>query len=229
MMATFQNLIDDIQTDLRDPNALTWSEAEIKSLINLGIQHVEGVYPKEIVKEYSYTAPLISNGLKTVDISTTTNTAGGDKFLTIFRIDVFGSSSGNRTGYLESIVTSTGDGANSGWEIHGGILYFPPGYTIVSPAVLRVYGYGTYNICASGVSASAVTVDLDTAAENAVKVFVQSEALYRLVGDRASFQQWQVSSGATDVTPIGMNQLAFSARQRWKDELRRIRRMRRVS
>jgi len=228
-MATFQNLIDDIQTDLRDSNALTWSEAEIKSLINLGIQHVEGVYPKEIVKEYSYTAPSISNGLKTVDISTTTNTAGGDKFLTIFRIDVFGSSSGNRTGYLESIVTSTGDGANSGWELHGWILYFPPGYTIVSPAVLRVYGYGTYNTCASGVSASAVTVDLDTAAENAVKVFVQSEALYRLVGDRASFQQWQVSSGATDVTPIGMNQLAFSARQRWKDELRRIRRMRRVS
>ena len=228
-MATFQNLIDDIQTDLRDQNALTWSEAEIKSLINLGIQHVEGVYPKEIAREYTYTAPSISNGLKTVDISTTSNTAGGDKFLTVFRIDVFGNSSGNRTGYLESIVTSTGDGANSGWELHGGTLYFPPGYTIVSPAVLRVYGYGTYNICASGVSASAVTVDLDTTAENAVKVFVQSEALYRLVGDRASFQQWQVSSGATDVTPIGMNQLAFSARQRWKDELRRIRRMRRVS
>ena len=99
----------------------------------------------------------------------------------------------------------------------------------ISPSILRIYGYGTYNICASGVSASAVTVDLDSAAEYAVRVFVQSEALYRLVNDRAAFQQWQVSSGATDVTPLGMNQLAFSARSRWKDELRRIRRMRRLS
>ena len=229
MMATFQNLIDEIQVDLRDPNALTWSEAEIKGLINLGIQHVEGVYPKEIVKEYNYTSPSISNGLKTVDISTTTNTAGGDRFLSVFRIDVFGGSVGARTGYLESIVSSVGEGANSGWELHGGVLYLAPGYTLASPSVLRVYGYGTYNICGSGVSASAVTVDLDTSAENAVKVFAQSEALYRLVGDRAAFQQWQVSSGATDVSPIGMNQLAFSARQRWKDELRRIRRLRRVA
>ena len=228
-MATFQKLLDDIQTDLRDPNAVTWSEAELKSLVNLGIQHIEGVYPKEIVKEYNYTAPSISNGLKTVDISTTTNTAGGDRFLSIFRIDVFGSSEGARTGYLESIVSSVGEGANSGWELHGGILYLAPGYTIASPSVLRVYGYGTYNVCASSVSASAVTLDLDTTAENAVKVFVQSEALYRLVGDRASFQQWQVNSNATDITPIGMNQLAFSARQRWKDELRRIRRLRRVA
>lgn len=228
-MATFQDLVDAIQVELRDTNAVTWSEAEIVSLANLGIQHVQSVYPKEIVREVQWTNPSISNGLKSVDISTTTNTAGGDKFLSIFRIDVFGNSSGSRTGFHETIVTSSGEGANSGWDFHGGILYFPPAYTIISPAILRIYGYGTYNICASGVSASAVTVDLDSAAEYAVRVFVQSEALYRLVNDRAAFQQWQVSSGATDVTPLGMNQLAFSARSRWKDEFRRIRRMRRLS
>ncbi len=228
-MATFQDLVDAIQVELRDTSAVTWSEAEIISLANLGIQHVQSVYPKEIVKEVPWTNPAISNGLKSVDISTTTNTAGGDKFLSLFRIDVFGNSSGSRTGFHETIVTSSGEGANSGWDFHGGILYFPPGYTIISPAILRIYGYGTYNICASGVSASSVTVDLDSAAEYAVRVFVQSEALYRLDNDRAAFQQWQVSSGATDVTPLGMNQLAFSARSRWKDEFRRIRRMRRLS
>jgi len=228
-MATFQDLVDAIQVELRDTSAVTWSEAEIISLANLGIQHVQSVYPKEIVKEVPWTNPAISNGLKSVDISTTTNTAGGDKFLSLFRIDVFGNSSGSRTGFHETIVTSSGEGANSGWDFHGGILYFPPGYTIISPAILRIYGYGTYNICASGVSASSVTVDLDSAGEYAVRVFVQSEALYRLDNDRAAFQQWQVSSGATDVTPLGMNQLAFSARSRWKDEFRRIRRMRRLS
>lgn len=228
-MATFQTIIDDIQVELRDQNAITWSEAELQSLLNLGIQHVQSVYPKEIVKEVSWTNPSISNGLKSVDISTTTNTAGGDKFLSVYRIDVYGSSSGTRTGYRESLLTGNGEGPNSGWEIHGGVLYFPPSYTTESPAVLRLYGYGTYNICASGVSASAVTFDLDSQAEYAVKVFVQSEALYRLVNDRASFQQWQVTSGATDVSPIGMNQLAFSARTRWKDEFRRIRRLRKVA
>jgi hypothetical protein len=228
-MATFQELIDDIQVDLRDTNALTWSEAEIKSLLNLGIKHIESVYPKEIVKEYTWTNPSISNGLKSVDISTTTNTAGGDKFRSVYRIDVYGNTAGTRTQFLDSLRSGTGDGPDSGWETHGGVLYFAPGYTLPSPATLRVYGYGSYNICASGVSASAVSVDMDDDASNAVKIFVQSEALFRLVNDRATFQQWQVTSGATDVTPIGMNQLAFSSRQRWKDELRRIRRMRKVS
>jgi hypothetical protein len=228
-MATFQTIIDEIQVELRDSNAITWSHSELKSLLNLGIQHVQSVYPKEIVKEVNWTNPSISNGLKSVDISTTTNTAGGDKFLSVYRIDVYGSSSSTRTGYRESLITGNGEGPNSGWEMHAGILYFPPSYTTESPAVLRLYGYGTYNICASGVSSSAVTFDLDSQAEYAVKVFVQSEALYRLVNDRASFQQWQVTSGATDVSPIGMNQLAFSARTRWKDEFRRIRRLRKVS
>lgn len=227
-MATFQDLIDDIQVDLRDPNALTWSEAEIKSLLNLGIKHIESVYPKEIVKEYAWTNPSISNGLKSVDISTTTNTAGGDKFRSVYRIDVYGSTSGTRTGFLDSLKSGNGEGPNSGWEVHGGVLYFAPTYTLPDPAVLRIYGYGTYNICATSVSATSVTVDLDDDASNAVKIFVQSEALFRLVNDRAAFQQWQVSSNATDVTPLGMNQLAFSSRQRWKDELRRIRRMRKV-
>lgn len=227
-MATFQDLIDEIQVDLRDPNALTWSESEIKSLLNLGIKHIESVYPKEIVKEYAWTTPAISNGLKSVDISVTTNTAGGDKFRSIYRIDVYGSTNGTRTAFLDSLKTGNGEGPDSGWEIHGGILYLAPGYTLPSPAVLRIYGYGTYNICSTSTSASAVTVDMDDDASNAVRIFVQSEALFRLVNDRASFQQWQVASGASDVTPMGMNQIAFASRQRWKDELRRIRRMRKV-
>ena len=62
-MATFQDLVDAIQVELRDTSAVTWSEAEIISLANLGIQHVQSVYPKEIVKEVPWTNPAISNGL----------------------------------------------------------------------------------------------------------------------------------------------------------------------
>ncbi len=44
-----------------------------------------------------------------------------------------------------------------------------------------------------------------------------------LMYDRAQFQQWQVTAGNTDVTALGLNNLALAAQQRWRQEKARIR------
>jgi hypothetical protein len=61
-----------------------------------------------------------------------------------------------------------------------------------------------------------------------VKVFVAAEALSMLMFDRAQFQQWTVVGGNTDVTALGLNNLAGAAQARWRMEKTRIRTIRRL-
>ncbi len=134
------------------------------------------------------------------------------------RIDVYDDGSK----YVETVYPTLGYGANSGWEIHAGKVFFPPHYRFTSDTgTFRVFGYGAWTPITIGTSSS--TTDLDTRAQYAVKVFVEAEALTMLMYDRAQFQQWQVTAGNTDVTALGLNNLALAAQQRWRQEKARIR------
>jgi hypothetical protein len=137
--------------------------------------------------------------------------------------------------FSETLRPTFGEGADSGWELHANILFFPPHYTLNQTGTLRVFGYGewgqisaTYTTAGAAVSPSSVTTDLNTRAANAVKVFVQAEALTSLTFDRAQFQQWQLGAGNTDVSALGMNNLAMAAQQRWRIEKQRIRTFRKM-
>jgi hypothetical protein len=127
--------------------------------------------------------------------------------------------------YRETVRPSSGDGPDSGWETHGGILYLPTRYTLaVGTGTLNVVGYGPWTQINTSQTSS--VTNLDTTAQNAVKVFVEAEALTMLTFDRAQYQQWQVSSGSSDISALGMNNLALAAQQRWRQEKNRIRRFR---
>lgn len=127
--------------------------------------------------------------------------------------------------YRETVRPSSGDGPDSGWETHGGILYLPTRYTLaVGTGTLNVVGYGPWTQINTAQTSS--VTNLDTTAQNAVKVFVEAEALTMLTFDRAQYQQWQVSSGSSDISALGMNNLALAAQQRWRQEKNRIRRFR---
>jgi hypothetical protein len=127
--------------------------------------------------------------------------------------------------YRETVRPSSGDGPDSGWETHGGILYLPTRYTLaVGTGTLNVVGYGPWTQINTAQTSS--ITNLDTTAQNAVKVFVEAEALTMLTFDRAQYQQWQVSSGSSDISALGMNNLALAAQQRWRQEKNRIRRFR---
>jgi hypothetical protein len=89
---------------------------------------------------------------------------------------------------------------------------------------LKIWGYKRYTL----LNDDSTTSDLTDQLKNAVKIYVQAEALQRLMVDRADFQQWQIASGSSDMTISELSVLASSARTRWRSEQQRIRRMRQL-
>lgn len=208
MSVTFSTLLTSLRRTLRDENSTTWTDNQLGELINQGIDAIGTVYPKEVIETVAYTQP-IQGAINSVALSTVTWP---------IRIDVYDDGSK----YVETVYPTLGYGANSGWEIHAGKVFFPPHYRFTSDTgTFRVFGYGAWAPITIGTSSS--TTDLDTRAQYAVKVFVEAEALTMLMYDRAQFQQWQVTAGNTDVTALGLNNLALAAQQRWRQEKARIR------
>lgn len=211
MSTTFSSLLTSLRLSLRDPNGTTWSDAQIGELINRGIDAIGGVYPSETIDSVAFTQP-INGSVFTVAL---TNVSWP------IRVDVYD----NDAKYRETVYPANGEGPDSGWEIHAGILYLPTRYTLaVGQGTLKIFGYGDWTQINTAQTSS--ITNLDVTAANAVKVFVEAESLSMLTFDRAQFQQWQVGSGNSDVTALGMNNLAMSAQQRWRQEKNRIRRFR---
>jgi hypothetical protein len=207
---TLSALRTSVRADLRDPNGATWSDTEINDLINSGIDWVNGFYPKEAIQVTAYTQP-ISGELFSVAL-TSVNWP--------FRVDVF-----TTTGqYRETLWPSSGDGPDSGWDVHNSIIFFPPHYVLPDTGTLRIYGYSGFVQLSSNTS----TTDMDTSAISSVRVWTQAEAFNRLLSDRVAFQQWQVQSGNSDVSALSMNQIALSNQARVRREEARLRRIRRL-
>jgi hypothetical protein len=211
MSTTFSSLLTSLRLSLRDPNGTTWSDGQLGELINRGIDAIGDVYQSEAIQSTAFTQP-VSGSVFSVALTTVTWPV---------RVDVYDGSGK----YRETVRPSSGDGPDSGWETHGGILYLPTRYTLaVGTGTLNIVGYGPWTQINTAQTSSAT--NLDTTAQNAVKVYVEAEALTMLTFDRAQYQQWQVSSGSSDISALGMNNLALAAQQRWRQEKNRIRRFR---
>lgn len=210
MAETLSSIRTMVRRDLRDPNGATWSDSEVSDLINSGIDWLNGFYPKEAIQTVSFTQP-VSGSVFSVALSDVN---------WVFRVDAY--DAGGK--FKETVLPTTSDGPNSGWETHNGIIFFPPHYTLSSPGTLRIFGYSTF----IQLSADSTTTDLDSSGINAVRVWAQAEAFSRLLSDRVSFQQWQVQSGNSDVSALSMNQIALSNQQRVRREETRLRKMRRI-
>jgi hypothetical protein len=202
-LATFVSLVSE---ELRDTIHATWTTAELTDLVNQGIDALADFFPKEVMQ----TVGTVSAGVYSYPITGMTN---------IYRIDIY-SSAGS---YKQTLVSGIG-GPNTGWELHGGVLYLPPSYLFTAGDTLRAWGYGRY----IQLAVSSSTTDLDSTGIWAVVVFCQAEAFGRMMFDRAQFQQWQSSSNNSDITALALAQLAGSARARWRDEQRRLRRLRKT-
>jgi len=211
MSTTFSSLLTSLRLSLRDPNGTTWSDGQLGELINRGIDAIGDVYQSEVIQSTAFTQP-VSGSVFSVALSTVTWPV---------RVDVYD----NSGKYRETVRPSSGDGPDSGWETHGEILYLPTRYVLaVGTGTLNIVGYGPWTQINTAQTSS--ITNLDTTAQNAVKVFVEAEALTMLTFDRAQYQQWQVSSGSSDISALGMNNLALAAQQRWRQEKNRIRRFR---
>jgi hypothetical protein len=210
MAETLSSIRTMVRRDLRDPNGATWTDAEVNDLINSGIDWVNGIYPKDAIQTTAFTQP-VSGSVFSVALSDVS---------WVFRVDSYDGSGK----FKETVLPSTSDGPNSGWEVHDNIMFLPPHYTLSSPGTLRIFGYTTF----IQLSADSTTSNLDVTALNAVRVWAQAEAFSRLLSDRVAFQQWQVQSGNSDVSALSMNQIALSNQQRVRREETRLRKMRRL-
>lgn len=211
MAVSFSTLLTSLRLSLRDPNSTTWTDAQLGELINRGIESIGEVYQSESIQTTSFTQP-VAGSVFSVALSTVTWP---------IRVDIYDDSGK----YRETVRPSSGDGPDSGWEAHGDILFLPTRYALpAATGTMKIIGYGPWTQINTSVSSS--TSNLDTTAQNAVKIYVEAEALTMLTFDRAQYQQWQVSAGSSDISALGMNNLALAAQQRWRQEKNRIRRLR---
>lgn len=204
-MATLSDLRTYVSRDLRDTGNSTWSTAELDDLINQGIDELASFYPREIVSNVA----TVSAGVVSYAASSYTN---------IYRIDMY-----SGTSWMGALASGIG-GAETGWELHAGVLWLPPTLTIPAGYVLRGYGYGGY----VQLSASTQTTDLDTSGIWAVRMFAQVEGFAHLMADRAKFLQWQTDDQNTDVGALQMAQLYNAALSRWGRQVRRLRKVRKL-
>lgn len=226
-MATRAQIRTEIRRDLRDPDAKTWSNEEINDLINSGIDAISDLSPIEVAESFEAVFPSFAgqNMGKSLEFTPV------NKFTTVFRVDVLDSN----LRFYETLPISTGNGWGNGWQWFAGKLHLPAAYSYPTfPLVvsgdtyervnLKIWGYARHILLEEDSDES----DMTDQEKNAVKIYVQAEALQRLMVDRADFQQWQIASGASDMTISELSVLASSARTRWRMETARIRKLRQL-
>lgn len=223
-MATRADIRIQIRRELRDVDGNTWLDTELNDLINAGINAVSDLSPREAVETVTWTAPVLGSqfGLQKIVDPTTT-------FRNIFRVEVL-----TVDGMVwQTLPPDNGEGSSSGWSFWQGNIRLPEKYTLpvtyngggYEQVTVRIYGYGDHTL----LNDDATQTTLTTREQDAVRVFCTAEALSRLMINRATFQQWQVSSGATNVSISELAVLANSARYRWSQERGKLRKMRRIA
>jgi hypothetical protein len=227
-MANRADIRTQIQRELRDPNGNSWEETELNDLINSGINAVSDLSPREVREDITYNFPQTTTvgafgKLKEV---TPTNT-----YSTVFRVELLDSNSV----LYDTLPPNTG-GSSSGWEFWNNKILIPESYYYRSTIAtvsgntyeqikLRVFGYARHAL----LNDDATATTLDEQEQQACRVYAVSEALARLMTDRAQFQQWQIASGSSDMTISELAVLANSARMRWGMERGRLRKLRRLA
>jgi hypothetical protein len=197
-----------VRRDLRDSGATnTWSNDELNDMIKWGTQEVSRIRPQETYEEVAYTAPAVGAFF-------TINTLTLD---TVYRVDVYKDSK-----LVASIPFAQDAQATGGWDFINGKLHMPPYYVMPNGSTLRVFGYKHYTQPTIDTS----SIELDDDGVNAVRAWVQKEAMFMLIADRVKFQQWQVASGASDTNSIQLAQLYSAAERRWTSVSKAVRRVR---
>lgn len=227
-MANRADLRTQISRELRDPDNKSWSEQEINDLINAGINAVSDLSPLERREDITYTFPYTTaEGAwgKIKEVTPTTD------FYNIFRVEILDKDSK----LFETIDANNGQGSSTGWEFWNGKILLPENYYYPTEKAtvdgetyeqvkIRVFGYARHDMLFNDVTES-------TCSEQelvGVRSYAVAEAMTRLMVDRANFQQWQVVSGATNVSITELSVLSNTARLRWREEQRRLRKMRRL-
>jgi len=179
-------------------------------MIKWGTQEVSRVRPQETYETASYTAPAVG-AFFTIDTLTLD---------AVYRVDAYNSAGK----LLLTVPFSQVSEANGGWDFIGGKLHMPQYFVLPNNCTLRVFGYKKY----TQPTIDSSSIELDDDGVNAVRAWVQKEAMFMLISDRVRFQQWAVASGASDTNSIQLAQLYSAADRRWDQMSKAIRRIRKT-
>ena len=227
-MANRLDIRTQIRRELRDPDGKSWSSDEINDLINSGINAVSDLSPLEQREDITYTFPYTSVQGSFGKIKEITPTAD---FYSVFRVEILDANSVLK----ETLPANNGEGSSTGWEFWNGKVLIPENYFYPTETVtvsgsnyerlkVRVFGY-TRHLQLLNDSVESTCSDQELVG---VRAYAVAEAMTRLMVDRANFQQWQIASGATNVSISELSILSNTARLRWREEQRRLRKMRRL-
>lgn len=224
MSTTFGELKTKVASALRDPDAKTFSEEDVKDFIQMGLVEVGRLAPEQFMEELTLTED-------TMDYVLRSGAFNGEVVpeIEVVRVEVW---NGDPTPPEQVCVVNPGalepyNSSDVGYTVWGGSLYLPSWVHRVvdgheADYVIRVFGYSPYVPPSADGDVMGVSQEL----VYAIITYAQVEGLQRLVNDRDLFTQWQTRAGNTDISPAGlMNSLNF-AREDWRRKSRALTRLR---
>jgi hypothetical protein len=207
MTVTFADLKNALARDIRDPNLVTFKDQMLGDLINMGIDEVGRVYPREVLLDiapvaltYDYTCALMQ----------------------AFRVELI--RNGRWNGWL---APNEDDSTQGGWELFAGQLHLAEGVVDSLDSVtdvIRVWGYAPR----ARLVDDADIAELDDKAEFGVRAFGRWMAYQSLLAERALFKQWQATSQNSDISQTQLMGLVTLYSGQWDRERNHLKTLRRV-
>ena len=196
--------------DLRDPDANTFTDAELNDLLNYAVVEVGRVYPKEQVVELA--AEQDAQNQWAIEA------------FTIFRVEVIQDSE-----VIFGIPQNTlVDAVEGGFDLHGGTLFIPKYIAdqieYEGTKTLRAWGYWPRETFAEDTD----VLDGNAEFEYGVRTVGALLGYQRLQNDRMLFQQWMTNTGNTDISPNQLAQTADMYQSQWREMRNRLRTLQRT-
>ena len=218
-MTTLAQLRTKVADDIRDPDAKTFDQTAVDSMINSAIAEVgrlaparfqEDIDPVENQFEYTLQQGVFTEAVPEIEVS---------------RVELWDTTTTPMMPRQMIAPASQGyvNFSGTGWYNRDGVLEVP--YDLVrfmgsdvANYLLRVWGYRPY----PSVSADADVIPVSGEREEAVRDYVLVKALKRLSMERDLFTQWQTRAGNTDVSPASLMNMLNIATADWKQRARSI-------
>jgi len=216
MSSTFGELKTEVSEALRDPDLLTFDDAAVGRLVNMGIAQIGRVSPEPFQEDI---APLAD----TLEYVLRENEFGGDTVpeIELSRVEMWDTTTTPYTRRYVVPAASAGYIADSetGWMNWGGTLSLPRRIQQAMAGMednylIRVWGYSPYPELFAEEDLFAGGTELKWA----VVMFGHLSGLRRLVNERELFSQWQTRSGNVDTTFAGLMADYNSTRDEWRRE-----------
>lgn len=224
MTVTYGQLKALVGAVLRDPSNITFIDADVGNMVQMGITEVGAVAPMPFQENLTPVANTLTYTLRSAVF-------GGEAIpeIEVVSVEVW---DGSATPIKPVMVINPAAGeyvrdSDIGWLVWAGVLSIPTwAFNLVkgneATYLIRVWGYSPYPQPVLDADVLALSDEL----QKAVISYVRMEALFRLNSDRDLFAQWQTRSNNSDVSPAGLMNMLNVARDDWNKRRRHITRLR---